>query len=268
MRLVKSLILVLFLWANPLAARQDDVPLTIKGDTQVIKIDEYVKVSKDRTLVKSFPLFVSAPPDVGFYRWSYPKLVEAVDRGNTLEILFAPKGDLRIELKIESGVYDESAKKIKYVTQFSSITFAVGEVPPPGPTPPGPTPPSPPTPDPKPPVPVPVKSFRVIFVYESAKTLTSAQLAAMDSKLVRDYLKDNTTAEGGYVGYRKYDKDQDSSKDVSTVDKMWQATKPKLSNPFTAPCVAIEVNGYVEIVPLEPTAATMVEVFKKYKGGQ
>lgn len=133
-----------------------------------------------------------------------------------------------------------------------------------GPRPP-PIPPIPPVPpEPKPPTPIPVSSFRVIFVYESGKTLAAAQISTMDAKAVRDYLTANTTPEDGLAGWRKYDKDQSSAKDSPAVNAMWQAVKSKLT---TLPCVAVEVNGHVEIVPLAATPAAMVETFKRYKSG-
>jgi len=238
-----------------------EIPLTLKGDTQVVQVDKVIVVKEDRTVVKSFPFFVIAPADIGFYRWTYPATTKATDKGNTLQVDAAPKGDLKIDLKVESAIVVDG--KIKYVTQFSSIVVAIGEVAPPiPPEPKPPIPPEPKPPEPKPPVPV--TSFRVIFVYESAKTLTSAQISTMDAKIVRDYLTANTTPEGNYAGFRKYDKDMDSKGDTPTINAMWQATKPALT---AVPCVAIEVNGKVDIVPLEATPAAQVEVFKKYKAG-
>ncbi len=150
--------------------------------------------------------------------------------------------------------------KIKYVTQFADITFAVGAVP----VPPTPIPPTPIPPTPIPPTPVPVTSFRVIFVWESAKTLPLGQMSVMDAKITRDYLNANTTHEFNGAGWRKYDKDQNSAADTPTMHAMWTAVKPKLT---TVPCVAIEVNGQVDIIPLAATPEAMVETFKRYKQG-
>jgi len=238
----------------------EDIPLQLKGDTEVVKVDRVIVVKEDRTVVKTFPAFIIAPPDIGFYYWTYPATVKATDKGNTLQIDSAPQGDVKVNLKVQSAVVVDG--KIKYVTQFSDITFAVGAPTPP--IPPTPVPPTPIPPTPVPPTPVPVTSFHVIFVFESGKTLTSAQLTTMDAKVTRDYLTANTTPEGGFSGWRKYDKDQVSTKDTPTIDAMWKATQPKVT---AVPCVAIEANGKVDILPLEATPAAQVEVFKRYKSG-
>ncbi len=130
-------ILVLLLLASPLAAQS--IPLTLKGDTAVVKVDRVIVAKEDRTVVKSFPVLIVAPVDIGFYRWSYPTAVKATDKGNVLQIDAAPKGDVTINLKVESAVIDGG--KVKYVTQFADIMFSVGDV---APTPPEPV--VPPTP--------------------------------------------------------------------------------------------------------------------------
>ncbi len=234
-----------------------EVPLQLKGDTEVVKVDRVIVVKEDRTVVKTFPAYIVAPPDIGFYYWSYPTTIKAIDKGNVLEVTSAPQGDVKVNLKVQSAVIDNG--KIKYVTQFADITFAVGTVTPPTPIPPTPIPPTP-----IPPTPVPVTSFRVIFVWESAKTLPLGQMSVMDAKITRDYLSANTTFEFNGAGWRKYDKDQNSDSDTPPMNAMWTAVKPKLT---TVPCVAIEVNGQVDIIPLAATPEAMIDVFKKYKGG-
>lgn len=251
------LAILLVLCGRQLVPAQD-IQLTVEGGT-VVKIDQYVKLQVDRTVITKFPTPIKATPNAGFYRWSYPATVKATDKGDVLMIDYAPKGDLKIDLKVESAVIEDG--KIKYITKFTDITVSVGLPDPGPPLPPDPNPPKPP--DPKPPVPVPVTSFHVIFVYESGKTYTPQQISVMDSKATRDYLTANTTPEGNYAGFRKYDKDTDSSKDTSTINAMWQATKPLVT---TVPCVAIEANTKVEIVPLAATPADMIAVFNKYLG--
>lgn len=252
-------VLALFLFASQAWGQDAPLELKVEGGT-LVKIDHYVNIPIDRVVITKFPTPIHATPNAGFYRWSYPATVKATDKGDTLLIDFAPKGDLKIDLKVESAVIVDG--KIKYVTQFAAITVSVGI---PEPVPPiPPIPPIPPVPpDPKPPVPVPVSSFHVIFVYESGKTYTPQQISAMDSKAVRDYLTANTTPEGNYAGFRKYDKDADSSKDTPTINAMWQATKPLVT---AVPCVAIETNTKVEIVPLAATPTEMIAVFNKYLG--
>jgi len=239
-------------------ASGQDVPLTLKGDTQVVQVDKVIVVKEDRTVVKSFPLFVIAPADIGFYRWTYPATTKATDKGNTLQVDAAPKGDLKVDLKVESAIVVDG--KIKYVTQFSSIVVAIGApepVPPIPPIPPDPKPPIPPTP-------VPVTSFRVIFVTESGNTLTASQRSVIDAKVVRDYLTANTTPEGGFAGWRQYDPQQNVANEQPTMKKLWEAVQPSLT---ALPCVAIETNGKADILPLAATPAAQIDVFKSYKAG-
>lgn len=124
---------------------------------------------------------------------------------------------------------------------------------------PPPTPPDPKPPEPKPPEPV--KSFRVIFVYESADLLTSAQKSIVYGTVVEGYLSNNCT--DGKAGWRRRDKDGTGGKDTEVMNNLWAAVKPKIT---ATPCVAVEVNGKVEIIPLEATPAAMIAVFDKYRG--
>lgn len=236
-----------------------DVSLELKGDTATVKVDRVVVVKEDRVVVKSFPVLVVAPTDIGFYRWTYPAAVKATDKGNVLQIDSAPKGDVTVNLKVESAVIDNG--KIKYVTKFADIIFSVGV---PEPTPPIPPDPKPPTPEPKPPVPVPVTSFRVIYVTESAKTLPAKQRAVIDAKLTRDYLTANTTPEGGLAGWRQYDPQQNVANEQPNMKKLWEAVQPSLT---ALPCVVIETNGKADILPLAATPEAQIEVFKSYKSG-
>ncbi len=250
--------LLLLLFAFPAFAQ--DIPLELKGDTTTVKVAKVITTYEDRLVLQSLPALIIAPADIGFYRWTYPATVKATDKGNVLQIDAAPQGDSKVSLKVESAVVENG--KVKYVTKFSDIVFSVGVPGPPVPPVP-PLPPDPPVP-PVPPTPVPVTSFHVIFAWESGKTQPPGVISVMDAKVVRDYLTANTTPDAGFAGWRKYDKDQDSSKDTAVINQMWTAVKPKLT---TVPCVAIETNGHVDILPLEATPAAMVETFKKYKGG-
>lgn len=148
------------------------------------------------------------------------------------------------------GVVDGRAKRLL------SLSFAVdGSAPQP---PPGPTP------EPRPPEPKPVvASFRVILGYETGKNLTPDQNSVLNGKVVQEWLRKNTTPEGGLAGFRRFDKDTDASNDQPDMRRLWEAVKPKVT---TVPFAAIEVNGRVEIVPFERTPEEMVAVFKKYKG--
>lgn len=116
-----------------------------------------------------------------------------------------------------------------------------------------------PTPDDTKP-PVPVSSFRVIFIKESGVTLDAAQTAIPGAKAVRDYLFSKTTRENGVTGWREYDPDTDATNDQPTMRAMWEQVKPKLT---AIPCIAIEVNGNVEILPYPKNVAEALALIKK-----
>lgn len=126
-----------------------------------------------------------------------------------------------------------------------------------------------PVPDPKPkpidPVPVPVTSFRVIFVYESADTLTATQTGVLNSAALAEYLNANTTKEGGVAGWRRFDKDATAANDTPTIKALWTAVKPKIT---TVPCWVVEVNGKAEIIPFPASVADGLATLKKYNGGK
>lgn len=147
------------------------------------------------------------------------------------------------------GVSGTRAKKI------AELTVQVGPRPPPKPDDPKPKPDEP---DVKP---VPVTSFRVFLVYESAQTMTQAQTNVLYGNVVEEYL--NAKCTGGKAGWRRRDKDADGDADA-TMAALWKAVKPKLT---TVPCVVIEVNGNAEIIPLEATPAAMVAKLDTYFKG-
>ena len=136
------------------------------------------------------------------------------------------------------GATDESAAK--------RVTFQVGQLPQP-----------PPDIDPKP---QPVNSFRVIIAFESGQTMTQSQTNVIYGGEVEAWLKANCT--GGNAGWRRRDKDSSGDED-KTMAKLWAAVKPAIT---TVPCFAVEVNGKVEIIPVEPTPALMVAKLKTYRG--
>lgn len=126
----------------------------------------------------------------------------------------------------------------------------------------GPRPPPGPGPDPgpKPPDPQPVTSFRVFLIYESADNLTPEQRGIIYGKVVEDWLNANCT--NGNKGWRRRDKDAPGENDPSMAP-LWAAIKPKITS---TPCIAVEVNGKVDIIPLDATPAAQVETLKKYRG--
>ena len=128
--------------------------------------------------------------------------------------------------------------------------------------PPKPKPDGPPAPKP----PEPVASFRVIFVWESGDTLTAAQNSVINGVEVANFLAAKTTKTGTDKGWRLKDKDAPAAGDTPVMNELWAAVKAKLK-PTDVPCVAVEVNGKVEIIPLAATPAEMVAQFKTYLGG-
>lgn len=131
-----------------------------------------------------------------------------------------------------------------------------------GPRPPPPVPPKPPEPLPPAPQPV-VNSFRVIFVKESGSTLSAAQTAIPGAKAVRDYLFAKTTREDNVTGWREYDPQTDAKNEQPTMRALWEAVKPKIT---VVPCVVVEVNGKVEILPYPANVADALVLLKKAGG--
>jgi hypothetical protein len=138
------------------------------------------------------------------------------------------------------------------LTEINKGKVPVPPVPPP--VPPGPNPP------PVPPAPDPLKSFRVILIYESGDTLPVDQRAIIYGRVVEDYLNANCT--GGKAGWRRRDKDAPGEADP-TMSALWDSIKPAIT---VTPCVAMERNGKVEIVNLEASPAKMVEKLQAYRG--
>jgi hypothetical protein len=173
------------------------------------------------------------------------------------------KGTVSLSVYPKAGVKDEN----EIVEATVEVDAGLGPTPPtppaPGPTPgPGPAPgPNPKPPEPKPPTPEPVKSFRVILVYESGDTLTAAQNAVLYGKAVEDYLTGRCT--GGKAGWGRRDKDTDPATDTTGLKDLWAAVKPKVTG---TPALAIAVNDKVVLEPFPGTAAEAVALLKKYAG--
>lgn len=128
----------------------------------------------------------------------------------------------------------------------------------------GPNPPPDPDPQPDPePDTKPVKSFRVIFVKESGQTLNAAQTAIPGAKSIRDYLAIKTTAEGGLVGWREYDPQQNTESEQAAMKALWEAVKPKL---LAAPCMVIEINGHATVMPFPANVDECLSTLKKAGG--
>lgn len=125
----------------------------------------------------------------------------------------------------------------------------------------GPAPPKPDEPKPIDPKPA-VTSFRVFLIYESGATYSSAVNSVLYGSVVEEWLNANCT--GGKAGWRRRDKDLSGDADP-TMAAMWNAIKPNVT---TIPCVGVEVNGKVELIPLEATPAAMVKKLESYKGAK
>jgi hypothetical protein len=123
-----------------------------------------------------------------------------------------------------------------------------------------PAPVDPPVP-PDPP-PAPAKSFRVVLIFESGDALTPAQRGVVYGKAVEDFLNANCT--GGKNGWRRRDRDAPGENDP-TMAALWAAVKPAVT---ATPCIAIERDGKVFILPLEATPAKMIEVLRRYREGK
>ncbi len=59
--------------------------------------------------------------------------------------------------------------------------------------------------------------------------------------------------------------DADATADQPTMRALWQAVQPKVTS---VPCLAIEVNGKVEIVGLPGSPDAAVTLLKKYAEGK
>jgi hypothetical protein len=161
-------------------------------------------------------------------------------------------------LLVATGVDDDEV-------QVAYLDCRLKPRPPPEPKPP--TPPEPKPPEPKPPEPTPpkppepVKTFRVVFIYESADTLTLAQKAVLYAKPVSDLLNARCTKEDGHPGWRRFDRDTTGDNEQPNMKALWKAVRPSVT---AVPCVAVETNGKVEIIPLPATPAEAIATFKRY----
>lgn len=138
--------------------------------------------------------------------------------------------------------------------------FVVGDPAPVPPTPPGPNPPGPNPP--KPPAPLPDAGFRVLFVVESKtkKDLPSAQLQALTSKDVLDYLDSHCIKVDNQPEYRSYDPDTEMKND----SKVWQdaMARPRASVPWV-----LVTNGKEGFEgPLPPNKDALLKLLKEYGG--
>jgi hypothetical protein len=123
----------------------------------------------------------------------------------------------------------------------------------------GTAPQPPPKPDPTPTPSDPLKSFSIIFVYESADKLLPEHRAVIYGAEVEKWMNANCTA--GKNGYRRYDKNNPGDQDA-VMKPLWASVQPAIT---VVPCVAMERNGKVEIVNLGATPTAMIDTFTKYR---
>jgi hypothetical protein len=149
-------------------APEPPVPLEVKG-TGVRAV----------ILVTAFPFTINAPSGSALYFWQFPASVTAVDKGETLEVLSAPKGTVVVSVKAVTADWDAK----KFITKFGQVTFAVGEVPGPGPDP-GPGPGPGPGPDPTPKTEL-DRAFEAAWVKETGtnRLANKSTLAALYKRL-------------------------------------------------------------------------------------
>lgn len=245
---MKKLLAVLLCICSVSSAQE----LSLKGDgVRVVKIDKVVIIKEDATVVQSFPVTVSAPAGAGLYFWVTPTGVVAIDKGDVLEIVSAPKGQVVISVKAITADLDKDGKFKGFLTKFHSLTFTVGDVP-------GPTPPDPVTP-----APIPLPGFRVLFIEEQADRakLTLDQFNAMRGSESVTWLNANTEKEGNQPGWRVVDKDAAMS---SEPGQHWRDALKRRPANFSTPWVIISngVTGFEG--PLPKTKAEIDTLLRKY----
>ena len=111
------------------------------------------------------------------------------------------------------------------------------------------------------PGPGPVKGLRVIFVYESNSPLTKDQLAVRDSPKIADYLDKH--CEGGKDGWKRWDKDVDTSKADKLWQEIWAEAKPKLGE---LPQIVIVSGQKGKCYPFPKDPDAGLEFFQKFGG--
>ena len=175
-------------------------------------------------------------------------------RGAYVYFLTAGKSGKVILDLVPIGVSEETDITRRELT----VVDGTKPIPPPDPGPAPKPQPEPPKPDPQP-----VKSFRVIFVKESGATLPVAQSSIPGASEIRSYLNVATTQAGGSSGWREYDPQQITVNETLSISAFWAAVKPQL---LPAPCMVVEVNGKVTVMPFPDSVADCMTTLKKYGG--
>lgn len=232
-------------------AQAQDIPLSVKGDVVTVKVDRVVVVKEDQTVVRSFPFMVDAPPGAALYFWTYPAGVQAIDKGERLEVLSAPKGMLTINLKAISVDFEKKT----FITKFGTTTLAVGDTP----IPPKPDPPKPDPPKPVDPTPIPEPGFRVLIVYETAAV--SPQIASiLSADAIRSYAREKCVKDGTTPAFYTFDKDADTTKFFPWVGKAM--ARPRTALPWIL--ISNGTSGFEG--PLPGTVSETLALMRKYGG--
>lgn len=200
-------------------ASAQDVALEVKGDVKIVVV------------VNSLPATIHAPANAGLHFWSYPSAIEAVDKGDRLEILKAPKGTYVVSVKLIIADWDAK----KFITKFGQVTFVVGE-PGPGPTPPPPPPPPQPETELE-------KSVRLAWEGEPDKSVYSkAILAQIHKQAAEKEVNDPALKTFGEL-YLRLSKAADSLLPKTALSKVRTAIADELK----------------KVLPVEPSAPLHVD---------
>lgn len=142
-----------------------------------------------------------------------------------------------------------------------------------------PKPPVPPDPTPVPPLPpTPAKSFYVVLIHESGKTFTPQQHTLFFGTKVEGWLRDKTTRDGEYPGYRRHDPDDAATGDTETMNALWGKVRAAITPTTVLPAVAVARDGKVVLEPLHKvdsagnkttlTPAELLALLDKYLQGK
>lgn len=95
------------------------------------------------TVVRGFPVTVTAPPGAGLYFWDVPDAVKSKSVMGVLTVTAAPPGTHAVKVTAVTARVRED-REVVFDTREHSVVLTVGQVPPPPGPQPGPTPPPPP----------------------------------------------------------------------------------------------------------------------------
>lgn len=142
------------------------------------------------------------------------------------------------------------------VARSVECIITVGDAPvPPGPNPPGPNPPGP--------TPTPTNALRVLLVYESLDNMTPKQLNILSSTKMTEYLNRKCVKDSNRPGWRRWDKDINTDKEVDTWKALWTAVKPTLGK---LPQLIIFQDKKGTAYPLPETEEDLLKLLKQYGG--